>query len=123
MKIGTDINISTCRCEGYTVIEFNKRDLFKGGKLDKGHSVAVTISFPDSWNDSGRPMIGAELPLYSTDTWIDWNSAFELYQDNQEGIDSLCGIGGTDGWNFEQENPSEYDLLTLIDIVNAYCGI
>jgi len=90
MKIGTDVSIAECRYSGYTVIEFKKRDLIKKGVLDKDCSVHVTISFPERWDESGRPHVGYEShELYAHDTCICWNSVYELYEQHKKSIDNF----------------------------------
>jgi len=123
MKIGTDLSISECRTSGYSVIDFNKRDLVKAGKLDKDHYVRLSVSFPERWNDAGRPDIKAAregLALYSTDVDICWNDIHEQYIRHKEGIDSFADLANCP---IEMDNPTAYNLLNLADIVNSYCGI
>jgi len=127
MKIGTDVNLYTCRAEGYTVIEFKVADLFPNGRkagIDKTHPVHVTQSFPERWTDSGKPQTGYEKhELYALDTYIDWKSAFGLYRQFEQGINKFAGIASLQDWGIDTSNPNAYDLLTIIDIVTAYCGI
>lgn len=130
MRIGTDLSIAECRSEGYTVIDFKVRELYPNGRkqpLDKECNVLVTISFPPNWTD-GRPnsLYGAdEYPpvLYIYNDYLSWNDAYEMYIADKASIDSLCGIDPVNGWTFEVDNPSEYDLLSLIDSVNSYKGL
>lgn len=130
MRIGTDVSIAECRNSGYTVIEFKVKELFPNGRkagIDKDALVNVTISNPEEWQN-GRPYIydrfeGRISPLYVYDDVMSWDAVYEMYLNNKESIDSLCGIDPVNGWTFEVDNPTEYDLLSLIDSVNSYCGL
>ena len=121
MKIGTDGSLAECRREGYTVIEYKKRELFTKGKLNREHAVRVTASNPRAWTDKGVPYPGERTKdLYHLDTYICWNAVIELYRTHKAAIDKLVG---REAFSTATEEPTEYDLLTLIDEVNAYCGI
>jgi len=120
MKIGTDGSIVECRNEGYTVIEFAKNKLFKNGILDKDFPVHVTISNPYNW-ENGKPLIGYKKEdLYLYDTYYSFNDAFEVYCTYKDAIDSFADLKNCP---IEMDNPSEYDLLHLIDVVSHYCGL
>ena len=120
MKIGTDYNLYTCRAEGYTIIEFKKRELFKGGKLDKDFMVRVTKSWPSGWTEGGKPRMDSLHDLYILDEYISWNDAYCVYIEHKEMIDSVCDIE-SNPINFG--SPTEYDLLNLIDCVGCCCSL
>jgi hypothetical protein len=123
MKIGTDISLAECRAEGYGMIEFNKSKLLKKGILQKDTPVRYFRTFGYlSHDEKGRPlelgMMKAEL--YITDTLISWNDLIEIYEPRKEGIDNFADFKNCPlNW----DNPTEYDLLTLADIIDSYCGI
>ena len=122
MKIGTDLSLSECRNEGYTVIEFGVKNLFPNGrkeKMDQDYAVSVTISNPYSWED-GKPFVGAtKEELYFTDKVLSFSGLKEVY-DESEGLKEWFQHN-----NFEinWENPNEYDLLNLADWINSYQGM
>jgi hypothetical protein len=117
MKIGTDVSIQECRRSGYMVIDFPK-GLIKDGVLDKDREVELSISFPEAWHDSGTPMIGTDLSLWSLRENYSWNDLIEFinYSDRREMVASCCD------WEHcqpEMDNPNEYDLLHLASDISA----
>jgi len=133
MRIGTDISIATCRCEGYMVMDFKKRKLIKKGILDKDCVVDFTVSIPEYWNDAGKPMLPPRdtnnpryferMPvLYALDTCASWNDIMDIISDDKDraSVASCCDWSNCSP-NFK--NPTEYDLLNLASDVNCYFGI
>jgi hypothetical protein len=122
MRIGTDMSIAECRCSGYMVMDFKKRELLKKGVLNKDCPVTLSISNPEGWNDTGRPMIGSGYPLWSlTPTEYSWNDLMDLLDEkSREGIESCCD------WKNCQPNldtPNEYDLLHLASDISSYMSL
>ena len=118
MKIGTDISLSECKREGYTMIEFKVRELYPNGRkngINKDHYVSVTEHYPDYIIEEDAFYKG----LLMTDTIMSWDDALESYLSHEDGMNSSCE---TDKFiNFE--NPTEYDLLNLISDLSSYCGL
>jgi len=132
MKIGTDVSLATCRDEGYMVIEFKKRELIKKGVLQKDVYVECTQSLPYAgfsnfpiWQN-GRPCIPGALrsEIYSVyDISHSWETILEVFEDWEEGILSMCGCKSREDYFVDFDNPTEYDLLSLISDVCSYGGL
>ena len=119
MRIGTDVNLWTCRSEGYPQIEFAKTKLLKKGKLDKDHYVRVVTTNPECYDDNGRYKIGSG-EAYHLDTLISFNDAKEIFDNQGDGIKKFCDF---ENCPIEFDNPNEYDLLSLISVLIPYCGL
>jgi len=120
MKIGTDINLSTCRAEGYLMMEFNKNKLIKKGKLvqDCDVNFKATLGYL-SHDENGKPLYPSESNNYQLNVSMCWNDVCEIYKDKKAAIDSFAE---TDK-HINFDNPTEYDLLNLASDVNSYCGL
>lgn len=126
MKIGTDVSIAECRCSGYMVIDFGagkdfSRKLIKKGVLDKDCPVTLSVSNPEAWNDSGKPIINTDIPIWNLsphDTEYSWNDLMEFlnYSDRRASIASTCDWENC-APNFD--NPNEYDLLHLASDIHC----
>ena len=113
--IGTDIDLDTCFEEGYTVIEFDRAELFPDGKtLDKECYVKAIFPIPKYILEE---MNIAENNHVHKNINVTWNEVYEIYIDRKKGIDSFCGD------SLSTNNPNKYDLVNLISIVDSYCGI
>ena len=123
MRIGTDISIAECRCSGYMVMDFKKRELFSNGVLNKKAYATFSVSFPMAWNDAGKPTIGTSLPLWSLEpTELNWDDLMSYIEnpDCRKSVESICD------WkncvpNFD--NPTEYDMLHLASDINVVMGL
>jgi hypothetical protein len=127
MKIGTDVSIAECRREGYLVMEFEVKKLFPKGRkkpMDKTAAVNFTYSNPHRWNDSGKPMPGIPRDeLFYLDTWLSYGDLLELYIPHKDEIDQCTGNYGEERIDYLTIEPTEYDLLSLADMVKAYRGL
>ena len=129
MKIGIDISLAECRTSGYGVIDFKIKNLFPNGRdsgLDKDAQVYFTRSNPKDWYENGRLKInatyclnGADKGMY-TSKHISWNEAWDLYLKDKDAIDDYADVKNCP---FNEENPSERDLLILIDTVDSFSSI
>jgi len=120
MKIGTDVNINICRVEGYPVIEFKKRELIQKGILDKEYQVKITISNPCMWTDTGYPIPGTfRSDLYQINDSICFNTLIDIFNSYGENIKEFCDFKNCP---IELENPTEYDFLVLVSVINGYSG-
>src|ERR1019366_2760883 len=93
MKIGTDVNLWTCRAEGYLMMEFNSKKLVVKGELQKNVTCRFTATFGYlSHKDSGAPLYPGMThdELYRVDTYQDWDCLVETYQRHKPGIDSFA---------------------------------
>lgn len=113
MKIGLDISIQTCRDEGYMVMEYTVRD-FKKDPLNT--LCTFTCSYPDYVRGEMGWKVGDSI--MSMDVDLDYLDLYEMYIDNQAGIDSFIG-----GEHKFIENPVPYNLLLLASDINSYCGL
>jgi hypothetical protein len=111
MRIGTDASLSECYREGYLVMEYKKRELMPKGVFNKDCVVRFIEYIPEHL----REKVFGDYYL-TTDVSLSFNAVFEQYERYKESIDS------SSGYTF-QEPESEYDLLTLADNVNSYCGL
>ena len=123
MKIGTDINLWTCRAGGYLMMEYNKNKLLKKGILQKDVYVRFTATSGYlAWNENGKllPPQLRKTDSYVLDTEFCWNDLVEMYEADKKGIDSFCGY---ENCIPDFENPGAYDLLNLADDINSYKGL
>lgn len=123
MKIGTDINLYTCRAEGYLMMEFNSKKLAKNGKLDKDCYVRFTATSGYlAWNNDGKllPPQLRKTDAYILDVSYNFNDLINMYYQNKKGIDSCCDY---ENCKPDFENPNEYDMLNLASDINCYCGL
>ena len=127
MKIGTDVSLTVCRCEGYLVAEYKISELIKNGELDKDVSVHLTRSNPDQWTDNGRVKFGATDP-YLLNEYLSYNDVIEAYLMDRDSIDSFMG-NEPNAYNdftycdYTAINPTIHDLLILADSVDMYRGL
>ena len=124
MKIGTEVSIAECRRSGYMVMEFKKRDLIKKGVLDKDCEVTLSVSFPESWNDAGKPMIGFDWwSLWSLEPIrYTFNDLMEIL-DNPEYLEQVESCCDWKNCKPNLETPTEYDLLHLASDIHNVRGI
>lgn len=117
--IGQDVNLATCRAEGYLMMDFNRNKLFKKGVLQKEQCVRFKATAGYLTHDeNGKPLdIGTKLYVDSVLSWNDLMEIFERYKDE---ITSFADYANCNP-NFE--NPNEYDLLNLASDINSYCGL
>jgi hypothetical protein len=129
MKIGTDVSLSECRDSGYMVIEFKKRELIKKGVLQKDVYVECSQSWPHDdcgprWQN-GKPMIGytSEELWIVKDIWHSWETIMSMFESHEKSIMDMSGCKTREEYFVDFDNPTEYDLLSLISDVNSYCGL
>jgi len=118
MRIGTDINIKTCKKEGYTIIDFKVSDLEnkKNKSINPDAKIRVIQYYPDylkyenpsAFNNFGQPYT-------MLDEIVTLESVWELYTKYKEGIENLIG----DSISYPTDR---YELLNLIDSIIAYLG-
>lgn len=118
MKIGIDIDMTTNIKEGYTIMEFNKRELFTKGKLNTNISCRFFKHLPDyillEMYGSENP-VGYGVSRIYEDNNCDANTLWEMYCDNREKIDKFAGREETLSFPVD-----EHDMLNLYDDMSAY---
>ena len=122
MKIGIDTSLDVCRDEGYSIIEFKKKELLdKDGKLKKDAYVNYKKSNPEKWKN-GKYNFHGEGPAYYVDTVISFEDMVDFisYKDREEQVAKFADWGNCP-INFE--NPTVYDLLHLASDVDSYFGL
>lgn len=115
MKTGTDINLSTCRAEGYPVAEHGK------SPLDVAKNYRLTISNPEAWTDSGQVKFGHSR-IYHTDTFISYKDLWEAFERGGKSIQDYCDFENCP-LPSPDESPSFLDFVQLASTVSAYSGI
>lgn len=122
MKIGTDQRISTCRTEGYVVLETKGLVDRKTKRLRKDHPVNLTISNPEHWSDHGSPLPplnGETRNLYDVDAYVTWDEVWKMFEKAGDSIKDFCD------WKncpIETENPTVFDFAHLCQTVFGYYG-
>lgn len=122
MRIGTDMSLKVCLEEGYTVMDFKARELFPHGRkngMDKDCFVTFSASIPAYRRKelaTGRDPFGMRRLWEAS---ASWNSLLELYLPRKASVDSSAGGPQVS----DMENPDEYDMLNLGDVLQAYCGL
>ena len=121
MKLGTDVNIWTCRAEGYPVIEYKKNDLFKAGELDKDCQVRVTVSNPHNWTNEGKPIIGhTSKELWLVNDTVCFSALVEIFEGYGDNIKSFCDWASCP---IDLNTPNENDFLSLVSAIDSYSGL
>lgn len=123
MKIGTDINLYTCRAEGYLMMEFNKNKLIKKGKLDKDRYVNFTATSGYlAWNNNGKllPPQMRKCEAYILNVSCTFNDLLDMFKQNEKGISNFADY---EHCKPDFENPTEYDMLNLASDIYSYCGL
>lgn len=106
IRIGTYIDLATCRNEGYMTVLVDRSDL--DGDLDPEKVFKFGQTWP-RWQNGGR------FQKYNT-RGATANNLWKIYQDHKKDIDSFCG-------DPDRAFPkSVYDLLRLSDDLEAYGG-
>ena len=109
VTIGTDVNLDTCKEEGYMMMKYDGRKPFKPDT-----SVIIFRYFPEYIRQE-MGIKGAGDKMW---TRLDTLDVWEVYQSHKAGIDSFAGQAG----GFEY--PTDwYELLYLADTVDSYCGL
>lgn len=107
--IGSDVSLDVCINEGYLMLN-------KNGKFNYNACYSVFAFVPDyimaKSNETEHSLI--------TNTSISVVEAIEIYKRFKLGIDSF--IGDTHSTN-KSDYKSYYDLLSLCDSINPYCGL
>ena len=125
MKIGTDVSLSVCRCEGYLVAEFSPRKLFNKGKLDPDYTIHFTRSNPSQWYDNGYLRIGSDNAYY-LDEYLSYGDILSEYLMDRQAIDSYMGNDDPDNYIDYTDLDSIktiYDILNFADNVDSYRGL
>lgn len=119
MRIGTDVNLSTCYEEGYLVMEYKKRELFSGRGKDKIFNKDCAVRFLRHLPEYQRTEL-TRFPTNSLFLDIDLSAedVWEMYLRDKESIDETCGVEG--GYSFPTD---EYELLNLASDVDMYRGL
>jgi hypothetical protein len=110
MIIGTDVSIRECKDSGYMMIQFDGRK-----KFNQNECYTFIQYLPDYVREESH------LTMEQAKQWTTANTMdiWETYENHKAAIQSFA--------DYHIENitdiKSYYDLLTLADIVNAYCGI
>lgn len=122
MRIGTDMSLKVCLEEGYTVMDFKVRELFPHGRkngIDKGRAVRFSASVP-AYARKSMAVRGDPFGMRRLwEAFLSWDDLTELYLPRKAGVDSFAGGCPVS----DMENPDEYEMLNLADILNAYCGL
>jgi len=104
--IGTDVSLSVCKAEGYTMIQFDARK-----KFDENRQIRIFSYYPEYCEGySGQIM---------TDTNYSFVELKETYERYKQGMDSCCETGKF--VNFEK--PTYKDFLFLASDISSYCGL
>jgi hypothetical protein len=113
-KIGTDINLQTCRAEGYVVVNYkSKKDL---KEIDKDEYFDIEQSNPRRWK-SGYLNKGDGAKLLVDDS-KSFNDLVDILNADYEGVASFADYKNCPP---ELDNPNIYDFLHLAsDLVNYY---
>lgn len=118
MKIGQDVNMDVNIQEGYQIMEFKKRELFKGGKLNPDADCRFYKHLPSyvlnemygSDNPIGVKKIHEDVNLTPSELW-------EIYKAKAADIDRYSGA---ENRKFPVD---EYEVLNLAADISSYCGI
>lgn len=118
MKIGTDIDMPTNIKEGYTIMEYKKRELFTKGVLNPDITCRFYKHYPDyilkEIYGSENPIGEGVFRIYEDNNYYA-NMLWELYEPMKDKIDKFVG---------REENlvfpTDEYDMLTMYDELSAY---
>lgn len=113
---GSDVNLLTCRAEGYPVVKHF--DV----KPKKGKDYQLEITNTQAWNDNGRPMMGYKGPRYLYFGMISYEKLWESFVRAGDGIKSYCDFDNCPIPSPE-DDPSFDDFVNLAGIVHSYCGI
>ena len=113
MRIGTDVSMDVNIGEGYTIMEYKKRELFKDVKFDPDCSCRFLAHYPayirqmEGW--FGRKRLILDVDLSANELW-------DMYSENNKDIDRCMGC--------PHEFPiDEFGMLILADSVRWYRGL
>jgi hypothetical protein len=105
--IGTDVDLSVCKSEGYLMVQFDARKPFNaktGYRLFAYYPDYIISESPELKN------------ICMTDLYMDAESLWNIYMDYKQGIDSFVG--------FTHKFPTDiYGFLSLASDVDPYCGL
>lgn len=104
--IGTDASLEVCKREGYAMLEHPNED------FAKDEFARFFAYYPEYLEEETNGRV-------SIDTDICWNDIVKIYERHEQEINDFSEVH--QHVNFE--SPTWYDLLTLADAVNAYCGL
>lgn len=110
LTIGTDVDLDTCKAEGYLMLDYSEDDLVDGTTTikDKNTCFRVYAYAPDYCEEIKDEII--------VDTEVSIDGLWEWYLENKEGVDSFIGM--------EHEKPTcIHSLLSLASDLNSYCGL
>lgn len=106
MILGTDVNLDTCKEEGYLMVEFDEN-----------------IEFNKDTEYYLFSYYGYQIPSSFDKLYVDcsysFNQLVELYNKNKDSINSCCDTES----NVNFINPTIYDLLNLANDVECYQGL
>jgi hypothetical protein len=57
------------------------------------------------------------------DTWMDWPTLLEMYDDHKEPVDNMCGYDDDNPRRLNRDNPTPYEILNLASDLDSYCGL
>ena len=113
-KIGTDISLTTCRAEGYVVVNHNSKKNLKS--IDKDTCFVIEQSNPQRW-ESGY-LNKQEGQKFFVDDSKSFNDLVEILNADYKSISSFADY---ENYPPELDNPTIYDFLQLAsDLVNYY---
>ncbi len=110
MRIGQDVSIQVCRCEGYMVMDYPVHAF-------KKNPTTTDCRFTKSLPDYAR-IVGVGEKIIHLDVCLCWDELIEMYKVDQEGIDSFVGDTYT-----HIVTPKPFDLLNLAADIDAYSGL
>jgi len=98
-------------------MDFKVRELFPNGRKNCIDSAAF-VNFYRS--DGGAMGLGISGITKIIDLNLSLSYLLEMYEQEKEGIDSMCG--------YDSDNPrppivTEYDMLHLASDIDFYCGL
>ena len=110
MRIGQDVSIQVCRDEGYMVMDYPVWDF-------KKRPYTTDCRFTKSLPNYCRDNVPGEKMIY-LDMYLNWDDLWEIYQENQAGIDSMIG----DSYDYH-DGVNPHIVLNLASDIDSYCGL
>jgi hypothetical protein len=113
--IGTDINTTTCRAEGYVMVRHNSKKNLKA--IDKEEYFDIEKSNPTRW-ESGY-LNNEDGQKFLVDDSKSFNDLVEILNAN---YDSVASFADYKSCPPELDNPTIYDFLHLASDLVSYYG-
>ena len=116
--IGTDIDIRTCRAEGYVVIQcpgsWTKRI------KDINKAVRLTVSNPRYWHDGINEAGIPKSELYLVDIEVSFHDLWEVFTHYGPDIKEYCDW---ENCPINHDNPTGWDMAHLASTINEWAGL